>query len=123
MGFYRVRHAELHPGLAATEQRIGIRITEENIGEVLQGTMKAIRRFGNPALADKYLAGYDNARRALKTLGEFVALQAERILTDIEGAQMEAAQEAVDEAAEEFERVVAEASAYLDSLDDQKGGA
>jgi hypothetical protein len=58
---------------------------------------KQIRHWGNAALADRYQAAYANALRARKEQARLIALGLERRFTDVERAQVDAADVTADD--------------------------
>jgi hypothetical protein len=94
-------------------------ITPDIHERMVQKFVKLLRQRGNADLADRYQAAHMRTWQALKNHAHFVALGEGRELTNGERVQADAAEAAADAAAEEFERVVTETSAYLKELDEK----
>ena len=95
-------------------------ITPEELKVLALRVVRQLRRHGNAALADRYQDAQADVWVALSKQLRFLTLEQERHLTEAERANADAADEVANAVLEHFERVQAETSAYLKSLDGKK---
>ena len=86
-------------------------VTPEVYDRMTRAWVALIRRWGN-ALADRYEAIHARALHAMKEKARWLMVAQERSLTAAEGAQLDAAAAAYDEASEDIERLI-RASGFL----------
>jgi hypothetical protein len=113
--YLRIRRLELAEERRAHEQVLGEPITPELVERLRQVFLKTLRRCGNEALAARHVAAHIQHEKALATV---LRLCEEGATT----AAIEAAGAARDEAMEDLERLIAEADAFLASLEPGDAG-
>ena len=107
--YFRQRIRELRHEIAEGEYALGVPVNDQTLPAILQDVVDALRRTGNPSLADRLTSAYtrfDEADSKLERLNR-------------EGVVDEGARDAINEMLEHFERVEADAKVWLDAA----GGA
>lgn len=122
--YLRVRSAELADERRRFEERIGSPITEASTEEAFRDLLDTLRRLGNVALATKVLAARQRLQSEMEAL-EQANEQLEHELatgttTPVTEEQLKAAPN-LYEALDHYDRVLAEATAWLQSQ--ENGGA
>jgi hypothetical protein len=105
--YYRERKAEIRQELTKAEHAFRTPITKENIGEIADGVAEALRRSGNAGLAAEYLAAFRRWEQLQRQV-------------DADPGNDDVLDE-YNEAAEDMERVGADAAAWFDPLDRECG--
>ena len=102
--------ADLQPAAGA----IGGPITPENASKIATTVADTLTKAGNSPLAERYQAGWDSYWNAVEDLKRAVRAE-DHVVSDMALA-------VADDACEDFERIAAEVSTWLDGLS-RKGGA
>jgi len=109
--FLQARSEALRMDLEAREAEYGKPITVESVTEIATEALGDLDRAGNPELANRFRAAFDCWRQTSGALEREIE----------QGAVAEGTRDAMNDALEEFERVVAEVNAWFDSQ--EEGGA
>jgi hypothetical protein len=107
--YLKARELELMEQNLNLEKQLGMHLDRTTAGQVVREIADALRRSGNETLAVKYVSAFDRWQIAHDACLQRIAL----------GEVSAPVQDAMDDALDEFERVAAEANAWLD----EKGGA
>jgi uncharacterized protein YukE len=100
--YIRQRLSEQREEFRALVKQLGFEVTAENIGQVLDAVLLALRDSGNSALADKYRLAFERWKSAAGQLQHAVN-------TEAPTEELDMASHELADAGEQFERVQAEA--------------
>jgi hypothetical protein len=114
--YSRQRIRERRHEIAEGETQLGISVNDHTIPVLVHHAVDALRSTGNPSLADRVTSAYTRVDEAIARLER---LNREGVVDERGQAAIERALADWDDALEEFERVEADAKAWLDAAGGQ----